>query len=235
MPTFTAVVRVTGAGRLADFRERLRWLMVRDADAEEYTEHHGEGVLEYRFAPKKGIPFPALAAASRDFPELRVEAEWEHDGARGRALIENGILVQQTPELAGDAQVDVTVEPDGRLALGMACAVHDEAIIGYAATAERHTYFRFRDGVFTLVDPDSPDEALEEVAFAFVDEWLWYDEEEAALERARYANYGFEVRGANLKSEKLNALRAGGLRFSSLGAASAPAREALLTQWLKRT
>jgi len=32
---FTAVVRVTGAGRLADFRERLRWLMVRDEDAEE--------------------------------------------------------------------------------------------------------------------------------------------------------------------------------------------------------
>jgi len=27
-------VRITGAGRLADFRERLRWLMVRDADGE---------------------------------------------------------------------------------------------------------------------------------------------------------------------------------------------------------
>jgi len=32
---FTAVVRITGAGRLEDFRERLRWLMVRDVDAEE--------------------------------------------------------------------------------------------------------------------------------------------------------------------------------------------------------
>jgi hypothetical protein len=93
---FTAVVRVTGAGRLADFGERLRWLMVRDADAEEYSEHHREGVLEYRFAPKKGIPFPAFAAASSEFPELRVEAEWEHDGERGRAVIENGRLVEQT-------------------------------------------------------------------------------------------------------------------------------------------
>ena len=53
---FTAVVRVTGAGRLADFRERLRWLMVRDEEAEEYSEHHVEGVLEYRFTPQKGIP-----------------------------------------------------------------------------------------------------------------------------------------------------------------------------------
>ena len=232
MPTFTAVVRITGAGRLADFRERLRWLMVRDVDAEQYTEHHAEGVLEYRFTPKNGIPFPVFTAASSDFPELRVEAEWEHDGVRGRAIIENGRLFQQAPEILGDAQVDVAIAEDGRLILAVACAAHDGAVIGYAATAERHTYFRYCDGALNLVDPDSPDEALEDIAFAFVDEWLWYDEEEAALERARYANYGCEVRGANLKSEKLTALRAGGLRFSSLDAASKPAREALVTQWL---
>lgn len=235
MPSFTAVVRVTGAGRLADFRDRLHWLMVRDIDAEEYTEHHAPGVLEYRFAPKRGIPFPAFTAASGDFPELRVEAEWEHDGVRGRALIENGRLVQQAPELVGDAQVDVTIEADGRLVLAMACALQDGAVIGYAASAERHTYFRWRGATLELIDPDSPDEALEEVAFAFVDEWLWYDEEEAALERARYANYGLEVRGANLKSERLNALRERGLRFSSLDAASLAAREALLAQWLNRS
>lgn len=235
MPSFTAVVRITGAGRLADFRERLRWLMVRDADAEEYTEHHAPGMLEYRFAPKKGIPFPAFTSASSDFPELRVEAEWEHDGVRGRALIENGRLVPQAPELLGEAQVDVTVAQDGRLVLGMACAVQDGAVIGYAASAERHSYFRFRAGALSLIDPDAPDEALEEVAFAFVEEWLWYDEEDAALERARYANYGYEVRGANVKSEKLGVLREGGLRFSSLDAACAPAREALLAQWLNRS
>ena len=61
---FTAVVRVTGAGRLADFRERLRSLLVRDPDAEDYTEHHEKAVLEYRFTPAKGIPFPAFAQAS---------------------------------------------------------------------------------------------------------------------------------------------------------------------------
>jgi hypothetical protein len=232
MPSFTAVVRVTGAGRLADFRDRLRWLMVRDIDAEEYTEHHAPGVLEYRFTPKRGIPFPAFTAASSDFPELRVEAEWEHDGVRGRALIENGRLVQQAPEMVGGAQVDVTMDADGRLVLGMACAQRDGAVIGYAASAEHHTYFRWRGATLELIDPQSPDEALEEVAFAFVEEWLWYDEEDAALERARYANYGLEVRGANLKSERLNALRSRGLRFSSLDAASLPAREALLAQWL---
>ena len=100
---FTAVVRVTGVGRLADFRERLRWLMVRDADAEDYSEHHGEGLLEYRFEPKLGIPFPAFAQASADFPELRVEAEWEHDGVRGRAVLENGRLVERTIEENAEA------------------------------------------------------------------------------------------------------------------------------------
>jgi hypothetical protein len=229
---FTAVVRITGAGRLADFRERLRWLMVRDEDAEEYTEHHAEGVLEYRFTPKRGIPFPAFTAASIDFPELQVEAEWEHDGVRGRALIESGRLTQQTPELVGTAQVDVAIAQDGQLILGVACSRQGEGLIGYAATSDRHTYFRYRDGRLALVDADSPDEALEEMAFAFVEEWIWYDEEEAVLERARYANYGYPVRGANLRSEKLMLLRNRGLRFSSLDTAASEAREALVAQWL---
>jgi len=231
---FTAVVRVTGAGRLADFRERLRRLMVQDEDAEDYTEHHADGVLEYRFTPKKGIPFPAFTTASQEFPELHVEAEWEHDGMRGRALIENGHLVQQPPELSSGAQIDVEAGEDGRLVLAVACAMEGDAVIGYAATSDQHTYFRFSDRALTLVDPESPDEALEEVAFAFVEEWVWYDEEEAALERARYASYGYAVRGANLKSEKLMALRNSALRFSSLGDAAREAREAIATQWLNR-
>jgi hypothetical protein len=232
---FTAVVRVTGTGRLADFRERLRWLMVRDEEAEEYTEHHAEGVLEYRFTPRKGIPFPALTEASLEYPELTVEAQWDHGGVRGRARIENGRLVQQAPELAGGAQgVDVAAGQDATLLLAVACAAHQGVVIGYAATAERHTYFRYRDGVLALVDPEEPDEALEEVAFAFVEEWIWYDEEEAALERARYASYGYPVRGANLRSDKLRMLRDCGLRFTSLEGPSKEAREAIAAQWLNR-
>jgi hypothetical protein len=95
---FTAVVRITGAGRLEDFRERLRWLMVRDIDAEAYTEHHQPGVLEYRFEPKLGIPFPAFVHASSDFPELSVNVTWSKDDVRGRALIEAGKLVEREIE-----------------------------------------------------------------------------------------------------------------------------------------
>ena len=230
---FTAVVRIKGAGRLQDFRERLRWLMVGDEEAEEYSEHHAEGVLEYRFAPRKGIPFPAFTAASADFPELQVEAEWEHHGVRGRALIENGRLVQQAPQLSSRMLLVVAIEADGRLKLALACSRRDDSLIGYAATADRHTYFRYRDGRLELVSPDAPDDALEEVAFAFVEEWIWYDEEDAALERARFANYRYPVYGANLRAEKLKLMRDQDLRFfSTLDAQAIEARTALLKQWL---
>ena len=52
--SFRAVVRVTGTGRLLDFREHVRYQMVRDPDAEQYTEHHAPGTLEYRFELKLG-------------------------------------------------------------------------------------------------------------------------------------------------------------------------------------
>ena len=232
---FVAVVRVTGAGRLADFREHLRQVMVRDPEAEDYTEHHGEGFLEYRFTPSRGIPFPAFSETSAEFPELSVEASWQRDGKRGRALIENGQLVEQTAAKAGEALVDVKVGEDGRLELGLTCkAQADGALIGYAVTYARHTYFRYRDGALTLLSPEEPDAAIEEVAFRFVDEWIWYDEEEAALERVRYANYGYPVRGANLKSEKLALLRAQGGAYSSIDENAKAARAAIVAQWLKQ-
>jgi len=232
---FTAVVRITGAGRLDDFRERLRWLMVRDEDAEDYTEHYAAGALEYRFRPRRGIPFPAFTAASADFPELRVEAEWERDGERGRAVIENGRLVEQSAARLDDDGIDVKVADQGRLELGLICRRgEDGGLIGYAVSDERHTYWRWRDGVLSLLDPDEPDAALEEVAFRFVEEWIWYDEEEAALERVRYANYGYPVRGANVKSEKLALLRAKDGSYSSLEEEGSAAREAIVAQWLSR-
>ena len=232
---FTAVVRITGTGRLADFRERLRWLLVRDAEAEDYTEHHEPGVLEYRFTPTKGLPFPALTQASGDFPELRVEARWDHDGVQGRAVIESGRLVDEDRGAPREPGVEIVVGDDGRLELALIGEQRDGQWIGYAASAERHTYFRYRAGALELVDPSEADEALEEVAFRLVDEWIWYDEEEAAAERARFAQYGYPVRGANLKSEKLAFLRRRGAPYSTLEPAAAELRAALAAQWLSRS
>ena len=92
----TAIIRVTGgAGRFQEFQERVRWLMVRDADAEAYTEHHVPGTLEYRFALEKGIPFPSFITASGEFPELRVEAEWDKGDGKGGVAIEQGRIVEK--------------------------------------------------------------------------------------------------------------------------------------------
>ena len=231
---FTAVVRITGAGRLADFRERLRWLMVRDFDAETYSEHHAEGRLEYRFEPKQGIPFPVFTEVSGNFPELRVEAEWDHNGVRGRAVIENGRLVEEHRESGGGPGIDIALAEDGRLELAMVVEKRDACCIGYAATADRHTFFRHVRGELDLIDPEEPDAELEDMALAFVEEWIWYDEEEAPIERARYAGYGFPVRGANLRSEKLALLRGSGQRHSSLDDAGRAARDALVRKWLKK-
>ena len=100
LPSFTATVRVTGsAGRFEEFRERVRWLLVRDPDTEPYTEHHTDAALEYRFELTKGLPFPTFVAASAEFSELRVEAQWDHggdkDGAKGGVVFECGRLVDK--------------------------------------------------------------------------------------------------------------------------------------------
>lgn len=96
MSSHTAIVRVIGsAGRFEEFRERVRWLLVREPDCDPFTEHHAPDCLEYRFEVAKGIPFPTFVAASAEFPELRVEADWDKDGAKGGAAIENGRLVEK--------------------------------------------------------------------------------------------------------------------------------------------
>jgi hypothetical protein len=224
-------VRVSGAGRLADFRERLRWLMVRDPEAEDYTEHHDGGTLEYRFAPRRGIPFPAFAEASGEFPELRIEAHWDHDGVLGRAVIEAGrVQKEEEGEASPPEGAELEIAEDGTLRIALVCERRGGEWLGYAATSGRHSFFRYR-GALELVAPEDADEALEEIAFRLADGWLWYDEEEAPTERARYAQYGMPVQGANVKSDRLAWLRSHGLRFSTLDAAAAPLREAIRTQW----
>jgi len=255
---FRATLRVTGHGRLADFGERVRWLMVRDIDAQKYSEHHAEGVLEYRFEVERGIPFPAFASASLEFPELRVDAQWEDaaQGVRVRAVIENGRLVEQSTEPVDVAMmtVDVEIATDGRLMLAFACREQGDALLGYAAAADRHAYFRFADGALLTAaaggdrwDDGSPVGAatlaeLEDIAFTLAGQWLWYDEEpveRTALERSRYADYGYEVRGANARSERIARLRneagdgAPAWRYSSLGETGRRAREALLRAWAR--
>lgn len=96
MPADTAIVRVTGAaGRFEEFRERVRWLLVREPDCDPYTEHHAVDSLEYRFELVNGIPFPCFVTASTEFPELRVEVEWDKGEAKGGVAFEQGKPVEK--------------------------------------------------------------------------------------------------------------------------------------------
>lgn len=230
----TAVVRVTGSGRLQEFGERVRWLMVRDPDssAVDYTEHHGEGALEYRFETRDGLPFPAFAAASEEFPELRVEAEWENaaQGLRGRVVIENGRPIDHQSAPLENEHLGVVVERGtrGELAFALACAKRGGIWLGYCANGSRHAYFVADGDVLRFAEDagsrwtrrvegahgeaiDEPvDDAvlaeLEDVAFRFAGDWLWFDaaaESETLLERRRYADHGWPVQGANLRAERL--------------------------------
>src|SRR6185503_21076037 len=121
------------------------------------------------------------------------------------------------------------------LEMAFVCERSGAEWIGYAASASGHTYFRWDGRSLALVDAGDADAALEDVAFRLVDEWLWYDEEEAPTERARYAQYGLPVRGANLKSDKLALLRRAAGAYSTLGSEAEPLRAALLSQWLNPT
>jgi len=86
--------------------------------------------------------------------------------------------------------------------------------------------------------PDGLLQALENLALDFAEDWIWFDEtprEETAVERSRYETYGYKVRGANLRSEKIKTALAGrehgGRGFSSLPDEMSWIRELLAAHW----
>jgi hypothetical protein len=253
-PEFTAIIRVAGPGRLDEFREQVRWLMVRDIDAEDYTEHHAADALEYRFRLRKGVPFAAFANASEEFPELRIEAQWRNpkQGVQGRAIIQAGRLFdnETAPLDSGLIALDIECGMSGELRFGMACRRDGDAWLGYCASAGRHAYFQLDDTARLRLDEGATGrwsaprgeeidpallERLEDIAFRFTEDWIWFDEDASpasVLERKRYADHGWAVAGANLRSEQL--LRIGvGQRFSTLPPEAAPLRERLLAAWAR--
>ena len=80
---------------------------------------------------------------------------------------------------------------------------------------------------------------LDRLANDFAREWIWFEESppaETAVERARFAAYGYPVRAANLRSEKLrNVLLAeeGGLAFGSFAQDTRWIPDLLRRCWLR--
>jgi hypothetical protein len=90
-------------------------------------------------------------------------------------------------------------------------------------------------------EPIADDELreLDRLAQEFSREWIWFEESEpaeTAVERARFEAYGYPVRAANLRSEKLRKVlkpEEGGLAFGSFREDARWIPELLLRSWLR--
>jgi hypothetical protein len=96
-----ATVTVTGDKALLDACDaRIRQLLDEQVVDGEVAEQHGEETLCYDLMVKGGIPFPAFAAASREFPALTIEVQWVDAGAgaKGTVTIANGRAIEHRIE-----------------------------------------------------------------------------------------------------------------------------------------
>lgn len=146
-----ATVTITGDAALRGACEaRLRRLLSTQFLKDEVTEHHGAEALCYDLKVEGGIPFPAFAQASQEFPELVFSAEWVNvaAGEKGSATLVQGRLAKQSSESiatrAGDEHpVHLEAAPDGRLMLALTLLrVTSEEWRGYALTASRDALLR---------------------------------------------------------------------------------------------
>ncbi len=151
-----ATLTITGAReQLPAADARIKALLVEEIFAGEFEEHHGDDALSYDFKVQGGIPFPAFAAASLEFPELKIAAEWVNvaAGRKGRALLTNGAIAEHVEEalVAGSAETRnryLRAAPDGTLQLAFALVRRGRGEwAGYVLNHERDAVFRItRDG-----------------------------------------------------------------------------------------
>jgi hypothetical protein len=112
-----ATLTITGAReQLPAADARIKALLVEEIFVGEFEEHHGEDALSYDFKVHGGIPFPAFAAASLEFPELKIAAEWVNvaAGRKGRALLTNGAIAEHVEEAMKPATVMCWLPPTVR-------------------------------------------------------------------------------------------------------------------------
>ncbi len=167
-----ATLTVSGErAQLPAVEARIATLLAAEASAGEFEAHHGDDALAYDFKVRGGIPFPAFAAASQEFPGVTIVAEWVNvaAGRRGRACLSQGRITEHVEEaigtVAGEAPnryLDVAADGTIRLAFAVLRRGAGEWA-GYVLNHERDALFRItRDG-----------DALELLATEGAAEWAW--------------------------------------------------------------
>lgn len=135
---------------------RIKALLVEEIFEGGFEEHHGDDALSYDFKVRGGVPFPAFALASREFPQLAVVAEWVNvaAGRRGRARIAGGKIVEHVEDTIATGSAETgnryfSLAADSRLELAFAVTRRDRGLwTGYMLNHERDALFEIRrDGV----------------------------------------------------------------------------------------
>ena len=146
-----ATLTVSGAREQLPVADaRIKVLLVEEVFAGEFEEHHGDDGLSYDFKVHGGIPFPAFAAASQEFPGLTITAEWVNvaAGRRGRALLADGRIAEHTEEIIALTSADarnrwLQIAADGTLELAFTLVQHGaQEWTGYVLNHERDALFR---------------------------------------------------------------------------------------------
>lgn len=140
------------------------------------------------------------AAASDPAIELRAESD-------GTLVLAVAMRRRRAGEWIGYA---LTADQHAFLRLSGGAAVLDATDGATTEWAERWT-LRGDDATYAELDPREPIDPraaadLERLAHDFADEWIWFAEappEETAVERQRYADYGYRVNAANVRAAKL--------------------------------
>jgi hypothetical protein len=131
---------------------RIKALLVEEIFEGGFEEHHGDNALSYDFKVRGGVPFPAFALASQEFPQLAVVAEWVNidAGRRGRARIADGKIVEHVEDTIATGSAETVnrcfaVAADSRLDLGFAVMRRDHGLwSGYVLNFERDALFEIR-------------------------------------------------------------------------------------------
>ena len=167
-----ATLTVSGErAQLPAVEARIATLLAAEASAGEFEAHHGDDALAYDFKVRGGIPFPAFAAASQEFPGVTIIAEWVNiaAGRKGRACLSQGSITEHVEEaigtVAGEAPnryLDAAADGTIRLAFALLRRGSGEWA-GYVLNHQGDALFRItRDG-----------DAVELLATEGAAEWAW--------------------------------------------------------------
>lgn len=148
-----ATLTVSGDAALLPAADtRIQLLLAAERFEGGFEMHHGDAALSYDFKVRGGVPFPAFAQATQEFPQLEVVAEWVNAaaGRRGRARIAGGRIVEHAEDTIATGPLAAAnrffaVAADGRLELAFALLRRDHGQwAGYMLDHGRDALFELR-------------------------------------------------------------------------------------------